>query len=495
MNFRLPHRSLAVCITCFVTLFTQSPALVAQPWIDAGDERSRHHLQVLADAGLINLPLTSWPVMWSGVSRELDAIDLTHVAAAELWSYQYLRHELRRAERAVTAGQMLRASSSRPGIVGYGDDSREQLESRSYATITTDHWAFKLQASAVGNPIDDQRYRVDGSYIAGMLGNWAIGVGAIDRWWGPGWQTGLVLSDNARPSPGVFVSRVDNQALDFPVLEWLGPWDLRLFLNQLEHNRRVPRAKLLGMRFTFKPFQSLELGLSRTALWGGDDPSDGDTFWNRFIAQNEDGSEYQPAERANHLTGADWRLGHSFGPLAAAFYGEVAGDGESGDLPDTFIGMSGVEASFLWGSVHNRLALEASNTTMNFDGSDMPNVAYERSEYPSGYRYKGRPLGASTDNDSELLVLKGWHNLPRGQQVTWTLGSAKINVDDNNNSNYAGNVFGGNAVDLWYATAQYAFPVGKKSQVSFGGQYYNKTLQIRDESIDSGVYITYELRL
>ncbi len=41
-------------------------------------------------------------------------------------------------------------------------------------------------------------------------------------------------------------------------------------MGQLESGRAVPNAKLIGTRFTFKPFKSLELGLHRTIQWGGE---------------------------------------------------------------------------------------------------------------------------------------------------------------------------------------------------------------------------------
>ncbi len=497
---KLPRRQhLVLYVTGTLFSLAQAAPTMAEPWIDAGDERSRHHLQVLADGGQINLPLTSWPLMWSGVNRELNDIKLSNLSEAELWSYQYLRHELRRARRDVSGGQQISANSSRPGLTDYATDSRERLESRSYASYTGNHWAVKLQASAVGDPLDDHQYRADGSYLAGIWGNWVFGAGAIDRWWGPGWQSSLILSNTARPAPGFFINRADTRAFDLPILKWLGPWDLRLFLNQLEGNRATPHAKLFGMRVSFKPFRQLELGFSRTAQLGGEGrPEDLATFWKMFTGKDNRGSKYVAAdgsnEPGNQLGGVDWRLGHSFGGVATAFYGQMIGEDEAGGMPYKFLGMAGLETSFAWGPTHNRLALEASNTTMEFNKGGTPNVAYEHPLYQSGYRYHGRPLGASTDNDSELLVLKGLHNLANGHHLSWTLGSGKINVDGSNRS-YGGNIFGAERIDLWYATASYSLPVTRRSQLSIGGQYYDQVLRIREQPIETGVYITYKLRL
>ncbi len=496
---KFPRRQrLATQFLLVVFALTQSAILVAEPWIDAGSERSRHHLQVLADAGLINLSLTTWPVMWRGISRELDQIDHSKLSESQIWSYQYLRHELRRAQTAAKAGQRITASTSRPGLSDFSANSRERIESSSYASYTGNHWAIRVQASAVGDTIDGQRYRADGSYIAGIIGNWALGVGAIDRWWGPGWQSSLILSNNARPTPGVFLSRVDNRAFDFPVLEWLGPWDLRMFVNQTESDRATPEAKLFGMRITFKPFKKLELGLSRAAQWGGEGrPEDLGTFWKMMVGKDNRGSNGLDAsnEPGNQLGGFDWRLSHTIAGVSGAFYGQLIGEDEAGGLPYKYLGLAGIETSFLAGSVHNRLVVEASNTTMEFNKGGTPNVAYEHPRYPSGYRYRGRPLGASTDNDSELLAFKGFHAFPNGHHINWTIGGGKLNVDDTDTSSPGGNVFGPETRELVYATAEYALPISNRSQIIVGGQYYNTSLLIREEPVETGISFTYELRL
>lgn len=487
----------------FIAISTSFLASVAyaELWMDVGDERSRHHLQVLSDAGLVNLPLSNWPLMWRGVRRELMAIDATVLNDLEARSYQHLLREMKRADQEVSGGQFINAGTTFPGLVDYSSDSREQLESRTHLSYTSGNWSAKLQGSVVGDTIDGHRYRADGSYVAGLWGNWAVGVGAIDRWWGPGWQSSIILSNAARPTPGVFINRLDSKAFDLPILEWLGPWDLRFFVNQKEGSRATPRAKLLGMRVGFKPFEPLEIGLSRTAQWGGEGrPEDFRSIWKTIVGQTnrgadgiaEDGSD----EPANQLAGYDWRLSHLVRGLPSAFYGQLIGEDEAGGFPYKFLGMIGLETSFMWGEAHSRLALEVSNTTMEFDKGGTPNTAYEHPRYPSGYRYRGRPLGASIDNDSELVVLKGFHNFAQGHRFNWSLGRGRINYDDTTRAgSYAGNVFGDNAIDLWYATAQYAFPITDASHISIAGQFYDNDLEIGDQTVSTGAFVTYELRL
>lgn len=461
-------------------------------------ELTRHHIQNLIDAGFIDTLASTWPLPWAEVQRALDEVEASQLDERASFSYHYLRKTLRAKRQTVTTSYFAHAATSHPGLIDFSSSSRERLEARAAVAYKRDSWAFKLQATAVGDAIDDQDFRLDGSYLAGHWGNWAIGLGAVDRWWGPGWQSSLILGNAARPSPGVFVDRIEQHRFELPILRWFGPWDMSIFANQLESNRGTPNAKLLGMRVAFRPWQPLEIGLSRTAQWGGEGrPQDWRSFRKMLVGESnrgadglaEDGSD----EPANQLAGYDWRLGHNFGRLTAAFYGQLIGEDEAGGMPYKYLGMAGVEASGMLGAIHSRLALEVSNTTMEFNKGGTPNVAYEHPRYPSGYRYHGRPLGASTDNDTELVVLKGLHHFGSGQHVNWTIGKGRINSDGRNTDlPGGGNVLADSAVNLWYASAEVSIPILTSSAVNLGGRHYSDPLEIRGQNINSALYVSFQ---
>jgi hypothetical protein len=59
---------------------------VPDPWLQPGDGQLRHDLQLLSDAGIVHAPLTTWPVSWAEISRDLSGINTgklpLHIAAA-----------------------------------------------------------------------------------------------------------------------------------------------------------------------------------------------------------------------------------------------------------------------------------------------------------------------------------------------------------------------------------------------------------------------------
>ncbi|MBX2858089.1 MAG: hypothetical protein KTR17_05455, partial [Cellvibrionaceae bacterium] len=72
------------------------------PWANAGDERTRFHIQVLKDSGKIRQPVSTWPIMWVEVEASLTDVDVKMLNRRELWSYRYLKHVTSRAKRAIS---------------------------------------------------------------------------------------------------------------------------------------------------------------------------------------------------------------------------------------------------------------------------------------------------------------------------------------------------------------------------------------------------------
>ena len=68
-----------------------------------------------------------------------------------------------------------------------------QGEARLAADWVGQRFAWKLEATVVADPDDDQTVRPDGSYVAMSLGNWIVSAGYLERWWGPGWQGSLFI--------------------------------------------------------------------------------------------------------------------------------------------------------------------------------------------------------------------------------------------------------------------------------------------------------------
>ena len=476
-----------------------STTAVAAPWVKPGNERTRHHLQNLVDFGVSSSLVTSWPLMWNRVNQELKKIDASKLPPNALWSYQYLKHEIKQENRVRHTRQQLYGSNVSKPLRGFADNNRFQQEANLSINYTGDQLAFELNTSYVRDSNNEYRNIFDGSHLSYTKGNWVFGVGAIDRWWGPGWDSSLILSHNARPAPSLFLQRNLSEPFKTPLLSWLGPWQLTTFMAQLESDRATSDARLWGMRVSFRPLQSLELGLSRTAQWGGHGRPGGlDTFVELLagIDNYEDEDEKLRREPGNQLAGIDWRWGSHFGDVSAAFYGQLIGEDEAGGLPSRHIGLAGIELSTLMLGVHTRFSLEGKNTTVYFYESDkiMYNTAYEHPLYPNGYRHKGLPMGASTDNDSESIAFSSLLYFSNGHSAKLTLGKYRINIEGKNKSAPAGNIYGGEQANILKTEVSYALPLLDHLMIEAGAFSYSEALSFEGQVISSGAFVQFQTR-
>lgn len=364
----------------------------------------RHDLTLLADAGLIQGPITDWPLNIPTHLDSLPASTPAHLQDAAARVLRVARH----------SGAWVGVDAAHEPIVlrGFQDSPRAEGELTLGYRWQNDYAFANLELSALADPEDDDEYRADGSYAGVYLRNWALSAGWVPRWWGPAYSGSLILSTNARPVPAVSLDRRATDAFETPWLSWIGPWDLSVFLGQLESDRHVPDALLFGMRFTLRPLQGLEIGLSRAAQWGGEGRPDGfDTFLDMLRGKDNRGHDLDvDDEPGNQLAGVDLRWSSPVGDAPYALYLQVIGEDEADHLPSANFALYGAE---MWGALADgswRAYIEYADTTAgSFFSDERLNTTYNHSIYQTGYRYEGRPIGYSTDGDSRLVTLGALH--------------------------------------------------------------------------------------
>ena len=416
----------ALLVLIVVLLF--AAATHAEPWVGPGDIALRHDLQQLADAGVLHAPTMSWPLPWSDIKQDVGAADSSKLSP-RLQSALGRVQKRAAAETATGDVDLLVevAGTTDPwALRSFEDSPREEGEFAVAASWIGERFAWKLSAGLAASPDDGQEFRPDGSYIAMSLGNWSLSAGYLDRWWGPGWEGSLILSDNARPVPSFGIDRIEAQPFKLPVLRWLGPWRFSTFMGQLEEDRDYPEALLFGMRFESRPLPSLQIAASRSAQWCGEGrPCDLDTFWDLLTGNDNDQSlEDQPG---NQLAGFDVRWSWPGGRVPLSLYAQAIGEDEAGFMPSKYLGLFGAEGWGEWGSLSWRAHAEYADTACDFPTSPPEfGCAYTNSIYTSGYRYRGRVLGHTIDADGEsmgvgLLLVEAsgnrWHMLARNVKL------------------------------------------------------------------------------
>ncbi|SMF26776.1 Capsule assembly protein Wzi [Alteromonadaceae bacterium Bs31] len=492
---KLLTRTTLISLTASL-LLTPSIQAQAEPWVQAGDERTRHHLQILADSGKVKIPLTTWPLMWSGVKKGLDVIRVEELSETELWSYRYLRHQLERSMRVAEASIRLHANANPAyAFTDFSNDFREGHEARAALALNGNTFSIKLQGSYLNEPLSGTSSRYDGSYAAITWSNWVLGVGAIERWWGPAWSGSTILGNNARPAPGLFMQRKDTSGGTF------GSWDINLFISDPADDNFDEDAKFAGARLSYKPIRALEMSLSATEILGSvreeevqevalSDEAElpaitiatPDTETDIDADTSETPPQIIDIKQNNRMLSFDWRLSHAVKNIQLALYQQISR--RSAAEEEVFGGeeaeLIGIEMGNMIAGLNSRFALEYQDTR-NGELS-----IFDHSFYKSGYRHYGRNMATTIDTASTSISLSADHYFASGHQFSWRLGTAELNDDNINLTPPAGHVYGPKSQSVDYASVTYKIPINNLVRTDLRLQHMSEAISFADEEISSG---------
>jgi hypothetical protein len=372
------------------------------------DAGTRHEIELLVDEAGLDLVTTHWPLPSAAVARALDELPVDLPPALD-----EAREQVRLALRAHAEGRFTVSARHRAeALSGFGDEatpgsslgvSSGPFESPEFALQV----GARLEDDRVGGV--DARLRPDDSVAAAELFGMQWQAWAHRSWWGPGWQDSLILGSNAPAFKAVGIQRRWASRSDSRWLAWLGPWNGEVFVAQMEDDMH---AYLFGQRITLRPFPQVEIGLTRTAQWGGDGrPQSLQSFLRMFttLGSNPGTRQQRASDPGNTMAGFDLRA-RCPGGLRCTVYGQLIGEDEAGLMPSKYLALYGLEH---WSADGKQRAFaEFADTRCGAipTGAPREGCAYRNWAYPQGYADDGRWLGANVGPDSRMLTL-GWMNV------------------------------------------------------------------------------------
>ena len=467
----------------------------AAPWVEPDDLALRNDIQLLGDSGIITAPVTTYPLMWNALKDDILSAKLYLLNDEQKQALNHVKFSYKYASgnQNITKKSIYLASSAKR-FTSYGNDNFDQGNVELSDEFFVGNLAGKLQVNyRVGlddNPELNQGSdsNIDGSYLAYKLGNWVLSAGAIERWWGPGIDTNLIMTTNSRPLPAISLTRDNSSAFETPWLSWIGPWTLTAQMAQLEGNREVADALMWSTRGTFRPFRGLEVGASWSLQWGGEgQPSSMNDFFKAInggqqCANGE--SSCNPSsltQLGNHIAGYDIRWSDTFFDLFYALYFQAIGeDSPDGGLITDKADMYGIETRFTLFNQRIFANLEYTDTQVacNRSGpSPELNCFYEHDIYQSGYRYYHRTIGSTYDNDAQTLVATFLIQTKAGN--SWQLKLRRVQLNTDNSDWYPDDINMGNSVsqvakDVLQFDGQYKF-IALDSRFTLGMIVTNST--------------------
>jgi len=475
MKLRVGGRQIAALAVVSTALGSACAWADALPFLPAGDARLRHLVQLAADDDQIPLA-SSWPI---------STLDLPEAQRSSL-------HSLQQPGTSMDAGWYLSGSVKATQIRTFDDTPREKGEAGVQgAWAAGDYAGGVMKIGYAVKPQDGRHFRFDDSYASWRLGNWWFTAGEQQRWWGPGWDGSLVLSNNARPLPAISLDRARSLPFESKWLRWIGPWRISTFMARFENDRvDFPHPLLWGFRGSFRPLKSLEISLSRTAQWCRPHVCGLSAFKNVLSGRDNRGDNVGVSREPGNQEiswDARWRLPK----LPAAVYLQV--NGETGELgtvlprPRQTTDVIGME---IWSSATQggswRVFTEWAGTTcgeFSFNKSDQPNpnCQYNNGLFTGGYYYRGRVLGHSLQGDGRLFTIGGLYVDPEDRTWEFRLRKGKLNRFSASTLNtltpVAANLWNAEAkVDARFRGITYSLGVGGDRVEPDGGE---RTLSMR----------------
>jgi len=160
-------------------------------------------------------------------------------------------------------------------------------------------------AASAGPSSNVSRFRLIDAYVALAFKNNQISFGQQSLWWGPGSSGTMMFTNNAASIPMLRYDRVSPFKLP-SFLGALGPMRVQFFLGRLSGQQfvQLPQGLAIGqagvslgdqpfihgLKWTLKPTPNLELGFSRTVIFGGPGfPVTFQSFW-RSVFSNHSGN-------------------------------------------------------------------------------------------------------------------------------------------------------------------------------------------------------------
>jgi hypothetical protein len=403
---------------------------------------SRHHLQLLVDHADLALPLSHWPLPLQAVQEALDRLpqDLSSDSMDLASSRALVQRELQQRRDAARLTLQLRQRAE--GVPGYDENytpgSSVQLNSSEkrlqWGSISL-AGRLGVRAEESSNALDNTgsgwgtegRYQArleDSAAVVGW-GGWQLQAFSQRFWWGPGWQSSLVNSQNAPAWNGVGIQRSSAQQSSSPWLSWLGPWTFEVFMAKAQDPQTLAGQAqgfmFSGTKLTFKPWTWLEVGLSRGLQVGGAGRPEGlTTYAKALLGQEVNKWPWDTFEDSSgQIAGLELRARcpKSWGDCAVYTQGMGEDRRPYAPIPIAFMSLIGAEKAYDQG--RQRVYVEWVNTnTCSYPIGDHCGSypGYVNGVYRQGYTQGARWAGSVFGSGAEVTTV-GWLDTDKRMRI------------------------------------------------------------------------------
>ena len=437
MQILMNNKLLPLLSASTILLALIMPTTASAQNLYMNDLRLKADIDWLNSQGVTQISTSTWPLTANEIKRGLSTANAVTPAQQQMLEavYTTLKQNPNSLVHADIEANLQTNRQQLPQT--FGEDKLAGQQVSGSIGLSEENLEFNLQVNLKNDKLieDGSDVSFEGSYVAGGFANQWLIAGQIPAWWGPGYDGSLIRGDASIPVAGFTMQRDQQAAPTSRYLSWVGPWQYQLFAGQLDDYDAVPEAKLFGARLTAQPLPWLEVGASRTFMWGGEGrPQSLSSFVDAVLGtkDNADNGAVIGEDPANQLGGFDARV--SLAPLInvpAGVYAQYIGEDEAGGLPSKNMYLAGADyASAAYGKPYQ---LYAEYTDTRTSG-EVRGISYDHGTYIDGYYQNSYPLGYALGGDAESIAVGGRLWLDNRNFINAKLQHAKVNQADENDN-------------------------------------------------------------
>ena len=352
-----------------------------------------------------------------------------------------------------------------------------------------ERFASKISITTFENPYEDKKYNFSDSYVALVSGNFILGVGNYDRWWGPSHHASLILSNYSKSSPGLFIRSLEGFTSPLPLIRSFGKLNFSFFANQLENDRKIQNPFLIAGRLSFNPVNGLTIGLTRSIIFGGDGKDNSlKALWDSIRGDASTMKGKSDGNIDNELAGFDFKYSFSVRKAVWSIYGQYIGEDGTDYWPWRTFYSFGSEWILENKGLFKSISIEYYDTF--YYGEDIgDNVIYEHRTYASGYRYNGNPIGAFIDGDSEYINLSIQSEINEKNlfKLSFVYGDFAKEKGPKTYVKNTTNTWKGNNKNLFGIILSFNFKIKEKVLLNFNLSSLNEDFTYRGKILDKEV--------
>ena len=237
----------------FCTLFTKS--VNATPWLETDDVYLRSDLQLLADVGIVTVPVNTFPLPWREISQQIKNSSPVGLEESVRLAFYHIAYKINASKKGYGKRSVKLEASSKnmPNSFGEKNDTSWGV----FSNVTFDESKFSMRVSAnyaLYHDKESAKFNLDNSYFAITTGKTNFFISTQNQWWSPSWLQSITAEQRVHP---VYELGAERTFIDLPLL---GSVYIKSGLNKLRNSDDWEYA--WRTRISLRPLKSFELSAS-----------------------------------------------------------------------------------------------------------------------------------------------------------------------------------------------------------------------------------------